>query len=156
MFTIIVLFDISFILRAIMDIHYLVPDIKVAEYYCKDADGYRHMCKPYKLCLYGIVMQIIYDYIPLMAILLFHKSNFKVKTVKKDNSALMEEDASDDGTEVNIHKESCKENEVLIRESLLRSRRTTPTSLLSVNKQKSESFLRGEGEDEQLSTHENE
>ena len=157
MFTIIALFDVSFILRAILDIHTLVPDIKVADHYCEDAEGRRHICKPYKLCLFGVVMQIVYDYIPLMAILLFHKSNFKVKTVVKDYSALEKEDvdATDEGTEVNIHRETLLENEVLIRESLMRSRRTGPSNTLSVNKQTSESFTGKSGEDELLSNHEN-
>ena len=62
-----------------------------------------------------------------MAILLFHKSNFKVKNVKKDNSALETEgtDISDDGTQVNVYRETEIENEVLIRTSLMKSNRQT-------------------------------
>ena len=74
-----------------------------------------------------------------MAILLFHKSNFKVKNVKKDNSALESEgtDISDDGTQVNVYRETEIENEVLIRTSLMKSNRQTAagSNLASVNKQ---------------------
>ena len=70
---ILVIFDLSFILRLIAD--FVLTDLNlIAD---TEICG-QHACKVFQDVIYDIVTQYAWDYIPIMAILLFHRSNFKL------------------------------------------------------------------------------
>ena len=78
---ILAIFDSSFVLRYAVNLSVYeakIFDISDANI-CLDSEGNKHVCEPYRIVLYDEISQYFWDYIPIMAILLFHKSNFKIK-----------------------------------------------------------------------------
>ena len=80
---ILAVFDSSFIIRYIVN-----TTIKVSinswfepEIVCLDSNGHKHICNPYQWVIFDLITQYFWDYIPIMAILLFHKINFTSKDV---------------------------------------------------------------------------
>ena len=74
---ILVLFDISFVFRLIFD-EYITEKLVGGNVwnYCRDSEGWYQLCDPFPIILYDLITQYFWDYIPILCILLFHKTNF--------------------------------------------------------------------------------
>ena len=79
---IMIVFDVSFIIRALVDsgelIYTLLFKATVGDFQiCTDSSDRKYFCNPYPLVVFDLIIQYVWDFIPLMCILLFHKANFK-------------------------------------------------------------------------------
>ena len=77
---ILILFDTSFVLRVLVDEFEYYLHTTDGEYdLCTDSDGRTYYCNPFSQILYDQLIQYVWDYIPIMSILIFHFINFTVR-----------------------------------------------------------------------------
>ena len=91
----------------------------------------KHTCDPFNLALYDLVSQYFWDFIPIMAILLFHKNNFSTgkKVVLVVDDTLIEQD-----TVLYPQSDAASSNEDQIRTTVFRNyRKVFKESTLSAN-----------------------
>ena len=83
MLIILIIFDCSLGFRFALNIIIFIQSSASGQAHevCTDIEGIEYKCiNPYPEALYNLITQYFWDYIPIMAILLFHKKNFSIDT----------------------------------------------------------------------------
>ena len=129
LFIILLVFDLSIFLR-IVGLFFDVLVIKFGKpTICEDIHGHNCYCYEdlFSQILFDQVTQYIYDFIPIMSILLFHRKNFKIKNIVGELYEELSDSVVDESamqvTNIDDRSDSELTNEDVIRSAIIRSYR---------------------------------
>ena len=139
LYTIMAIFGLSYLIRLVANAIFFAkvtyPIDRGEWQFCQDREGRTYSCNAFAFVIYEQVAQYVWDFIPLLCILVFHRTNFrdKTKTSKKVQIKFIdaEEELQNRDVEVFVSqlidetqsgdKQSSDNNEQLIRNELYRS-----------------------------------